>query len=75
MKACLLIRTDPGKHNDVAESIARMKGVKLAFPVLGRTDVVADVEVADSKGLTELVLKLREIDGVAASETLIGIGV
>jgi uncharacterized protein with GYD domain len=75
MKACLLIRTDPGKHNDVAKSIARMEGVKLAFPVLGRTDVAADVEVADSKGLTELVLKLREIDGVAASETLVGVGV
>jgi DNA-binding Lrp family transcriptional regulator len=52
MKACLLIRTEPGKHNDVAEAVAGMEGVKLAFPVLGRTDVAANVEVADIESLS-----------------------
>lgn len=75
MKACLLIRSDPGKHNEVAEAVAGMEGVKLAFPVLGRTDVAANVEVADLKALTDLMLKLREVEGVAASETLIGLEV
>jgi uncharacterized protein with GYD domain len=73
MKACLLIRTKPGKHNDVAESVSGIKGVKLAFPVLGRTDVVANVEVADLKALTGLVMKLVEAEGVVASETLVGL--
>lgn len=75
MKACLLIRTEPGKHNEVAEAVAGMEGVKLAFPVLGRTDVVANVDVADLKALTEFMLKLREIDDIAASETLVGLEV
>lgn len=75
MKACLLIRTKPGKHNDVAESVSGLEGVKLSFPVLGRTDVVANVEVADLRELTGLTLKLREVDGLAASETLIGLEV
>jgi hypothetical protein len=75
MKACLLIRTGPGKHNDVAESVAGMEGVKLAFPVLGRADGAANVEVGDLKALTELVLKLMGVEGVAASETLIGLEV
>ena len=75
MKACLLIRTEPGKHNDVAEAVAGMEGVKLAFPVLGRTDVAANVEVADIEALTEIMLKLREVEGLAASETLVEVEV
>ena len=75
MKARLLIRTKPGKHNKVAEAITDMRGVKLAFPVLGRTDVVANVELVDLKALTGFLLKLREVDGIAASETLVGVEV
>lgn len=75
MRACLLIRTEPRRHNEVARAVGEVKGVKLAFPVLGRTDVVANVEVADLKELTRLVLSLREIPGVAATETLIGLEV
>jgi uncharacterized protein with GYD domain len=75
MKACLLIRTEPGKHNNMAKAVAGMKGVKLAFLVMGRTDVAANVEVADLKALTELMLKLREVEGIAASETLVGLEV
>jgi len=75
MKACLLIRTEPGKHNDVAEAVAGMEGVKLAFPVLGRTDVAANVEVADIETLTEIILKLREVEGLAASEALVEVEV
>ena len=75
MKACLLIRTKPGIHNDLAEAVAEMMGVKLAFPVLGRTDVVANVEVDDLEALTALVLNLRDVEGVAATETLIGLEV
>jgi len=71
MKACLLIKTEPGRHNDVAKAVSEMEGVKLAFPVLGRTDVVANVEVTDLKALSRLVLKLLEVKGVAASETLV----
>lgn len=73
MKACLLIRTKPGKHNDVAKAVAGMKGVKLAFPVLGRTDVAANIEVADIKALTGFMLRLRDVDGITATETLIGL--
>ncbi len=75
MKACLLIRTKPGKHNAVADAVAKVEGVKLAFPVLGRTDVAVNIEVADLKALTDLMLKMREIDGIAATETLVGLEV
>jgi hypothetical protein len=75
MKACLLIKTNPGKHNFVAESVSRIDGVKLAFPVLGRTDVVANVEMTNLNKLTEIVLNVLIVDGVSACETLIGLEV
>ena len=59
----------------MAEAIAGMESVKLAFPVLGRTDVAANVEVADLKALTEFMMELRTVEGIAASETLIGLEV
>jgi hypothetical protein len=73
MKACLLIRTQPGKHNEITEAVQSIEGVKLAFPVLGRTDVAASVEMLDLKKLTEIILRILVIDGVAACETLIGL--
>lgn len=75
MKTCLLIKTEPNMHNIVAEAITKIKGVKLAFPVLGRTDVVSNVEIDDLKALTELVLNILIVNGVAACETLIGLEV
>lgn len=73
MKACLLISTQPGKHNEVTEAVLNIEGVKLAFPVLGRTDVAASVEMHDLKKLTEIVLSILIIEGVAACETIIGL--
>lgn len=59
----------------MADAVAKVEGVKLAFPVLGRTDVAANIEVADVKALSALMLKLREVDGITATETLVGLEV
>ena len=73
MKACLLIKTKPGKHNTVANALNDIEGITHVFPVLGRTDVVANVKISDLKILTELVLKVLIVDGVDACETLVGL--
>jgi len=75
MKACILVKTGPGKHNDVAKAVSKIAGVKLAFPVLGRTDVVASVEVANTAELKKLVFEIGALGGVVASETLIALEV
>jgi len=72
MKACLLIRAEPGKKEHLAERLSEITGVKLAFPTLGRMDVVANVEVKGLKALDDLVLKITKIDGYARCVTLIG---
>jgi ABC-type polysaccharide/polyol phosphate transport system ATPase subunit len=46
----VLIRTWQGKFDEAVKALRQIKGVQRVFPVLGRYDVVADIEV---KGLTK----------------------
>jgi len=69
--ACVLIRTSHGKFEEVVERIRQVKAVKRVFPVLGRYDVVADVECASMQGLGEAVLKISRLAGVVFTETLV----
>jgi DNA-binding Lrp family transcriptional regulator len=73
MKACLLVKTQPAKYDQVKKKVGEMKGIKVVFTVLGRTDVVADADVANLKDLSALALKIGSIDGVFATETLVGL--
>ena len=51
--------------------LKKIAGVKHAFAVAGRADVVALVEAPDLKGLSNLVMKVFRTPGVTASETLV----
>jgi len=75
MKACILVKTKSGKHNAVARNASKIAGVKLAFPVLGRTDVVASVEATDIAALQKIALDIGVLRGVVATETLIAMEV
>ena len=70
VSACVLIRTERGKFDDVTERIGKLKEVKDAFPVLGRFDVVADLEVKDFDTIAAVVLRLGNMAGVVFTETL-----
>lgn len=72
VNACTLISCKAGKYEKVASELKKLDGVKKAFGVHGKWDVVAEVEVADMKALGDLALRINGLDGVAASETLIG---
>jgi len=71
--ACILVCCQAGKYKDVAAELKKVKGVKRAFGVHGRWDVVAEIEAADLKTLSETVLKLHGLPGVRATETLISL--
>jgi uncharacterized protein with GYD domain len=70
VSACVLIRTERGKFDEVTERIRKLKEVKGAFAVLGRFDVVADLEVKDFDTLAAAVLRLGNMAGVIFTETL-----
>ena len=71
VSACVLIRTEHGRFEDVVKAIGQIKGVKKVFPVLGRYDVVAEVEAADMKELGAIVLRMGKMSGVVFTETLV----
>jgi uncharacterized protein with GYD domain len=71
ISACVLIRTERGKFEEVTERLKQFKEVKNAFAVLGRYDVVVDLEAPDFKALGSIVLRMGRIAGVVFTETLV----
>lgn len=71
VNACILMRTERGRSDDVVAKVKQLEGVKVAFPTFGRYDVVVDVEVDDFKSLGQLVQKISRLSGVVFTETLV----
>ena len=68
--ACTLIRTEKGKYSEVVKRLKQIKGVKSAFPVLGRYDVVVEVESSNSKELGKAILRVNKLAGIVFTETM-----
>ena len=72
VSAVVLLNTERGKINEVAEKLANMEGISEVHSVAGRYDLVAVLRVADNDSLAELVTnKMLLIHGISNSETLI----
>ena len=72
MKACVLVKTAAGKYVEVAKAVSKLDGVKRAFPVMGRTDVVARAELPTLRDLGRLAYAIGKTTNVVATETLVG---
>ena len=70
ISACVLIRAERGKFDEVADNLKQIPQVKSAFSVLGRYDIVADFEAANSKAMAHAILKANRLSGVVFTETL-----
>ncbi|MGA2199942.1 MAG: Lrp/AsnC ligand binding domain-containing protein [Nitrososphaerales archaeon] len=70
ISACVLIRAERGKFDAVAKNLKQIPQVRSAFSVLGRYDIVADFEAANSKGLARAILQANRLSGVVFTETL-----
>lgn len=71
ISACVLIRSRRGEFDEVVDRIKQFDVVKLVFPVLGRFDVVVDIEAPDITTLGTAVLRMGKIAGVVFTETLV----
>ncbi len=69
ISACVLIRTEHGKFEEVKKRLNQLKDIKDVFPVHGRFDLVADVEAPDFEALGCAVLRLNRMAGVVFTET------
>jgi uncharacterized protein with GYD domain len=70
LSACMLIRAESGKFEEVSANLRQVPGVVRVFPVLGRFDIVADLEAANSRELSRAVLKANKMAGIVFTETL-----
>ena len=71
LSGCVLIRTSHGRFEDVVEFLGQLKGVRRIFPVLGRYDVVVDLEASDLEALDAIVLRMNKFAGLVFTETLV----
>ena len=70
ISACILIRAERGKFEEVSKRLRQIPEVKASFAVLGRYDIVVDVEAKNSKELAHAILKAHRLGGVVFTETL-----
>jgi len=70
ISACILVRAERGKFEEVKEKLKQIPEVVSAFSVLGRYDIVVDVQARNSKALAHAVLKANKLGGVVFTETL-----
>ncbi|MGA2664418.1 MAG: Lrp/AsnC ligand binding domain-containing protein [Nitrososphaerales archaeon] len=70
ISACVLIRAERGKFDEVAKNLKQIPEVRSAFSVLGRYDIVADIEARNGKALAHVILKANRLSGVIFTETL-----
>ncbi len=68
----ILINVNPGKTKSVLETIRKAEGVKYAYAVFGRYDIVAMIDVQDiDQAAATVIDKIGRVDGVVKTETLI----
>lgn len=71
--ALVLLNIAREKITDVAEKLVDMDGISEVHSVAGRYDLVAIIRVPTNERLADLVTdRIRQIDGIEHSETLIG---
>ena len=71
ISACLLIRSERGRFEEVVKEIRQYKELRRIFPVLGRWDIVADLEVPDFETLGNITARIARMAGIVFTETLI----
>lgn len=71
IQACMLIEALPGKVGTVLDRVKKIEGVRKAFMVFGRYDIVAFVEARDYEAVRKLSLTVNSIEGVEQTETVV----
>ncbi|HLG30612.1 MAG TPA: Lrp/AsnC ligand binding domain-containing protein [Candidatus Brocadiales bacterium] len=69
-RAYVFIKVGVSKTGEIVGSLAKIEGIKTVHPCWGLPDIIAFVEVPDTKALTDLVLsKIQSLKGVVETDT------
>ena len=72
VEAYIHIRVEAGKGPEVIKQLRSLPEVKEVHPITGPYDIIAKIEVANTKALMELlVTKMHKIDGIRDTTTSI----
>jgi len=72
VNAIVLVQTQHGKINDVAEALADIPEISEVYSVGGSFDVIAIIRVRDNEEISNLVTgKMAQLDGIERTETMI----
>jgi DNA-binding Lrp family transcriptional regulator len=71
MVAGVLIRCVPQKEAEVLDALRKLDGLSYVYPLFGRYDMVALIRSLDLHAASEVVGRIRSLDGVTATETLV----
>ncbi|MBN1384229.1 MAG: Lrp/AsnC ligand binding domain-containing protein [Elusimicrobia bacterium] len=68
----VLVKVTAGKEKQALDKLRNKKGITHISAVLGRWDMVIDVEASNPQELADLVVnKIRKTPGIASTETLL----
>jgi uncharacterized protein with GYD domain len=70
LNGLILIKSSYGGALVIASEAKKVSGVKDAYPVFGRYDVVVFVEAQDFQALKEVAVNVGRMEGVRSTETL-----
>jgi DNA-binding Lrp family transcriptional regulator len=71
MVAGVLILCEPQKEVEVLEALRKLEGLSYVYTLFGRYDMVALIRALDLHAASEVVGRIRAIDGVRSTETLV----
>jgi DNA-binding Lrp family transcriptional regulator len=72
--AFILLKTEPSREREVYSALIEVPEVVETHALYGEYDLLAIVECDTSKNLTSILMeKLRQIEGVRETETLIAV--
>lgn len=71
MVAGVLIRCEPQKESEVLEALRKLEGLAYVYQLFGRYDMVALIRSLDLHAASEVVGRIRGIEGVTSTETLV----
>ena len=71
MESYLLLECSSGMVWKVAEALAKIEGVKMAYVVTGNFDVIGFAEYSNIDELTSLIQKVQSLKGVQKTQTAV----
>lgn len=71
LNACVLIKTTPLRTESVLQKTVRLRGVRKAFVVYGRFDMIVFAETDDYPEIRKLTGTINANEGVRSTETLV----